>query len=170
MQDEQPKIVPPRNNLKTEPVFVKASISDQAGARPGYVRQWVPSKNELHPQYYKKYLQRQHIGDANIGYCEVDAWTVVPRKDAKPGRKGDDDTSGIETAQTHGDLILIETTEENAHRYRVADKLRVESRARAMRAGEKETITAADGAGRASFKARAGVGTLADDARAVLEQ
>lgn len=167
MQDEQPKVVPHRNNLKGEPLFVKATIADQ-NARPGYVRQWL-STNKQHPQYYKKYIVSQTVGDVAIGYCQAEPWTIVDRKDAKPGRKKDDDTSGVESAQTHGDLILVETTEENAAIFRKADKLRTQSRERALATGERETITAQDGAGRAHYQARVGVGT-ADDARAILEQ
>ena len=122
MSDE-PRVVPPRNDLKKQPIFVKASIADQAGAKPGHVRQWA-SKDPLHPQYYGRYLDHRQVGDADIGYCQAEPWTVVQRKDAKQGRKRDDDTSGIETAQTHGDLVLIETTEENAAIDREYDRLK----------------------------------------------
>jgi len=173
MSDETPKVVPPRNDFRKEPVFVKATIADQAGARPGYVRQWVNAKDPQHPQYFEKYTREQFVGDANIGYCKAEPWRIVPKGEAKPGRKRDDDTVGIESALTHGDLVCIETTEENAAAFLKYKELRSEARARALGAGDSE-VTTADNGGRASYRARVGKGLADADpreaAREVLNQ
>lgn len=163
------KVVPARANFKKQPVFVKATIADQAGVRPGYTRQWVHAKDPRHPQYFEKYMRDRYVGDQHIGYCKEEAWTVVQRKDAKPGRKRDDDTYGIETALTHGDLVCIETPDENAAVSQAYDKARRQNRAVDMALGDAGTFTA-DNAGRATFKARAGHGTLSQDPSEILKQ
>jgi hypothetical protein len=150
------KTVPPRNDFRAEPVFVKGSIVDQAGFKPGYHRQWFNARDVNSRGHYERYLKPQYIGDPHIGYCKAEAWSVVPRDEAKPGRKRDDDTSGIETALTHGDMVCLETTLENYAIWQKADELRSDARDRAMRAGEVETTTADDGNGRATFAARLG--------------
>jgi len=173
MSEETPKTVPARNNFKKEPVFVKATIADQAGSRPGYVRMWVNGKDPQHPNHVDKYTTERFVGDESIGYCKAEPWTVVQRGAAKQGRKRDDDSAGIDTAQTHGDLVLIETTEENAAVFSKYKDLRADQRAKALGAGDSET-TRADNGGRASYRARVGKGMADADpretAREVLNQ
>lgn len=163
------KIVPPRSNFKKEPVFVKATIADQAGARPGHVRQWVNRTDPQHPNHVDKYLSEQFVGDDAVGRCKSDPWTVVARSASRYGRKRDDDTAGIDTSMTHGDLVLIETSEENAAIFAKYKELRTNNRARALGAGDSD-VTAADNGGKASYRARVGKGTVADDPRDVLNQ
>lgn len=177
MPEEQPQTVPARNNFKKEPIFVKATIADQMGSRPGYRRMWVPGGKDQearrHPQHVEKYLSERWVGDADIGICKADAWTVVERKSAKPGRKRDDDTAGIDTAQTHGDLVLIETPEENAAIFDKYKEMRADRRANGLRDGEREVKTA-DNGGQVRFEARLGQGAAGDDphsaVRSVLSQ
>jgi hypothetical protein len=164
---EDIKTVPARKDFKAEPVFTRASIADQAGGRPGYRRQWFHKSDVNHRNYFEKYTRDQHVGDSDVGYCKADAWTVVPSDMAKPGRKRDDDGKGIETALTHGDLICLETPEENARVWDKYKELKTASKERALRSGEKSTQVA-DGGGRAAFHARLGQGTVGEDPRNVL--
>lgn len=168
-ETETPKVVPERNDFKKEPVFVKANISDQAGARPGYVRRWFHKDDPKHRSYFEKFTREQLVGDSEIGYCKAEAWTVVEAKHAKPGRKRDDDGRGVETALTHGDLICLETTEENFRIFEKYEELKSDARERALRAGESETTTA-DNGGAARYQARLAKGDQSLDARAVLNQ
>ena len=174
---EDVKTVPPINKFKKEPVFLKGSIADQHGARPGYRRQWVkfgedPTSRQ-HPSHVEKYLRENLVGDADIGFCKAEPWTVVPRSTAKPGRKRDDDTVGIDTALTHGDLICIETPEENAAIWDKYKELKADRRANGLREGERDVSTA-DNGGRATVTARLGQSANGDDplaaVRSVLNQ
>jgi len=148
MPDQIP-VVPERNDFKAEPVFVKGSIADQAGHRPGYRRQWFHATNADHPLHYKRRLASSYVGNPMIGHCKAEGWTVVPAEDAKPGRKRDDDgkLGGLDTALTHGDLACMETPESNARTWDKAIELNDAEYARRMRGGDSESIT--DGNGRA---------------------
>lgn len=167
---DQPKVVPPRNDFKAEPVFVKATIADQSGARPGYRRQWVEFRNEDHPNHVSKYLDERYVGDADIGHCKAEPWTVVQRKDAKrdhdgrTGRKRDDDTHGIDTGLKHGTMVCIETTEENARIFDKYKELKADRIGRQLGQGESDTKRA-DNGGQARFQARMGTGAAGDDPR-----
>lgn len=168
MADVEVPTVARRKNLKAQPVFVKASIADQAGHKPGYRRQWVNRTDMRHPQHVDRYMREEFVGDGEIGYCKAEPWTVVERASAKPGRQRDDDTKGVDTSQTHGDLVLIETSDENAAIYDAYDKLRRQARARALSMGDNEQI--GSGSAKAHYRARVTKGTVADDARSILEQ
>lgn len=164
---EEVKTVPPLNQLKKQPVFLKGSIADQAGARPGYRRQWVKGGEDpasrQHPNHVEKYLRNEiFVGDGDIGYCKAEGWTVVPRSTAKPGRKRDDDTAGVDTGLTHGDLVCIETPEENAEIWDAYRKMRADRRANALRDGE-VGVSRADNGGSATVTARLGQGNAGDD-------
>jgi hypothetical protein len=52
------KVVAPRNDLKKQPIFVKATIADQ-NQRPGYKRQWMHASNGKHPNFWQKYAKRK---------------------------------------------------------------------------------------------------------------
>jgi len=153
------KVVPPRNDFKKAPVFVKATINDQAGARPGFRRQWFDRKDPLSPLYYENYLDRHRVTAPGGLHAVAEGWTVVERKDAKPGRKRDDDTAGVETAQTHGDLVLMETTEENFAIYEERDRLRDQDMARKLGKGDDEAIRGEDGRVHSQYRARVSTGT-----------
>lgn len=174
MADEVPT-VPPINTFKKEPVFVKGSVSDQAGARKGYRRQWVKFGEDVesrrHPSHVDKYIRGGEIwvGDADIGFCKAEPWTIVERRTAKPGgRKRDDDTAGIDTALTNGDLICIETPEDNARIWDKHKELRADRRASGLRSGERD-VTRADNGGAGVVTARLGQGEAGADPRAAIQ-
>lgn len=167
---EQPLAVPPRNDFKKQPVFVKGSIVDQAGHRPGYVRQWFHKDDPKNRGYYGRYIQPQYVGNQEVGICLAQPWTVVPRHDAKPGRARDDEGKGIETALTHGDLICLETTEENAAIYKEYDRLREESQDRKLRFGDDEAIRDESGRAVARYRARVGDGLQYSDEKKLLSE
>lgn len=153
-------VVPPRNDLGTEPVFVQASIKDQ-NHRPGWIRKWFHKDDPKHPSYYGRHVVARRIGNDEIGYCEVQPWLIVRRDAAAPGRKRDDDNSGLESAQTHGDLILLETTTENYAAYIKEEKLKDEARKVRLGQGDSEVVSGGNG-GRATYRAR--VGSAAESA------
>ncbi len=168
---EQPLVAPPRNDFKKQPVFVKGSIVDQAGHRPGYVRQWFSKDDAKNRGYYGRYMQPHYVGNPDIGICRAEPWSIVPRADAKPGRHRDDDTArGIETALTHGDLICLETTEENMAIYREADRLREESQDRKLKFGDNEAIRDESGRAVARYRARVGDGNQFEDHKQLLNE
>lgn len=169
-EEKQPKVVPARNDFKKQPVFVKATIADQSNARPGYVRQWMHAKDALNKSYYGRYLQAQRLGDPEVGYCTAEPWTVVSRDGAKSGRQRDDDTKGIESAQTHGDLVLMETTEENFAVYQEYDRLRDKAMAKRLSAGDDEAIRDDSGRAVARYRARIGDGSAYDDHNKLLNE
>jgi hypothetical protein len=164
------KLIPPRTDFKAAPVFVKATIADQAGHRPGYVRQWFHAKDALNRGYYEKYTQEQFIGDKEVGYCKAAAWTPVPRSDAKAGRPREDDGKGIETALTHGDLVCLETTDENFRVYQEYDRLRDVAQARKLSGGDDEAIRDESGRPVARYRARVGDGSLFEDHKQLLNE
>lgn len=150
---EQPPAVAPRADFKPAPVFIKASIADQAGHKPGYVRHWFHKDDAQDPRYYAKYNRTHYVGDQEVGFCQAAPWSIVPRDEAKPGRPRDDEGKGIETALTHGDLICLETPEENYAIYREYDRLR--DLAQAKKLGNDKAVLArgADGAPTAAYRA-----------------
>lgn len=149
---------PPRSDFKKQPIFVKASVADQAGYRPGYVRQWFHAKDPQNRLYWGRYAQPQFIGDGEVGRCKAEAWTPVNRADAKPGRKRDDDTAGIETALTHGDLVCMETTEENFAVFKEYERLRDVAQERKLKRGDNE-VYREGGKEIGSYRARVGDGS-----------
>lgn len=167
---EAQKAVPPRADFKRQPVFVKANIADQAGARPGYVRQWFHAKDPQNRSYWERYAKPQYIGDKEVGYCQAQAWSVVHRDDAKAGRSRDDDTKGIEGALTHGDLVCMETTEENFAVYQEYDRLRDKAQARKLSVGDDEAIRDESGRAVARYRARVGDGSQFDDHKQLLNE
>lgn len=166
----EPQALPPRNDFKKQPVFVKGTIVDQAGHRPGYVRQWFHKDDPKNRGYFGRYTQPQFIGNADIGFCRAEAWTPVARADAKPGRARDDDGKGIETALTHGDLVCMETTEENAAVYKEADRLREEAQDRKLRFGDDEAIRDESGRPVARYRARVADGNQFEDHKKLLHE
>ena len=149
--------VAPRNDLRTEPVFVKATIADQAGARPGYRRQWFAKDDPRHPGHFQKYLDTRLVGDESIGYAKLEGgWNVVNVADAKPGRPRDDQGKPVETALTHGDLICLEISEADYQVYQAYDRLRDLERQKHLRQGDSEKAYA-DNGGVATYRARTGV-------------
>jgi len=152
------KVVPPRNDFKKQPVFVKATIQDQSGARPGYKRQWFDRKDPQSPLYFENYREQHRVTAPGGLHAIADGWTIVERKNAKPGRQRDDDTKGTETAQTHGDLVLMETTDENFAIYEERDRLRDKDMARKLGKGDDEALRGEDGQQHAHYRARVSTG------------
>jgi|GEM_PF-4586799 len=151
-REEKGKVVPPRNNFKPKPVLKKATITDQEGAKPGYVRKWFVKDNPKHPSYYERKLERYAVGDPVVGRYWVEPWTVVRRDEAKPGDKRDDDTSGLDSALTHGDLVCLETTVENYAVIEEVERMQDEQKAKRIRRGDSEQVSGA------SYKSRVGRG------------
>jgi len=147
----------PRADFKKQPVFVKATIADQAGHRPGYRRQWFHAKDPQSNRYFGRFLQEQFVGDREVGHCKAAPWTVVSNAGAKPGRKRDDDTVGIDTALTHGDLVCLETPEDNAAIWDEYNRLRDGAQAKRLQRGDSEAFKGADGRWEGSY--RAGIST-----------
>lgn len=135
---------------------MRASIADQAGHRPGYVRQWFHAKDPQNRAYFERYRRPQQVGNSDIGYCMAAPWTVVHKDDAKPGRKRDDDTVGIESALTHGDLVCMETPEENFRIYQEEERLKDVAQARRLGKGDDEVIRDESGKAVARYRARVG--------------
>lgn len=155
MSKDAPPVVAPRNDPKPQPVFVKATIADQAGYRKGYVRQWF-STDKDDPRYWGKYTKAHHVGDPGTGYAKAEAWTHVDEADAAPGRKRDDDGKGIDGKLTHGDLVCLETPEDNYAVYREWDRLKDEREAKRLKNDrkDKETVRGEDGRPVAGFGGR----------------
>lgn len=129
-------VVPARNDLEPRDPFVKSTIADQAGHRPGYIRKWF-AVDPKHPSYFRNKLRPYHVGNPDIGYATVQPWSVVESVDAKPGRKREDDTSGIETALVHGDLVCLETPIENQALELEAERRTEKLRNERLHAGER---------------------------------
>ena len=165
---DSPKVVPPRNDQRPEPVFVKATIVDQQ-TKPGFVRKWFAARDERHPSYYRNYLKASQIGDPEVGYCQAGPWRIVPQDEAEQGRKRDDDGKSLDTGTTHGDLVLMETTEDNYRVHQKYEQLRERLKSQKLRQGDFE-VHSGEAGGRATYKARVGVGTAYSDHRELLNQ
>ena len=155
--------VPPRADFAPASLFKKATIADQSGAKPGFVRQWFHAKDPQSKGYYERYLQRRRLGNTEIGYAWAEPWSVVARADAKPGGKQrDDETKGLDTGLVHGDLICLETTEENFKLYQEEDRLRDEMQAKKLGNGDDEVMRDESGRPVARYRARVSDGTVTD--------
>lgn len=106
----------------------RRSVCGSENKIPGFVHQWV-SVDPRHPNYIERYLDADEIGDQLTGYCRVEPWEIRLNKRrmnaaGKP-KRGDSDAPDIRDDQGHpmsaghrnGNLILIQTTEENYARY-----------------------------------------------------
>lgn len=170
MAEKEPK-GSPRADFKAAPVFKKATIANQEGHKPGYVRQWFHKDDPKSRGFYGRYLQRQQLGNPEVGYAWAEAWTPVRLEDAKPGEKRDDDTKkGIETALTHGDLVCLETTVENFAVYQEFDRLRDVSQAKKLANGDDEAIRDDSGRAVARYRARVSSGAELEDHKQLLNQ
>jgi hypothetical protein len=147
-------VVPPRNNFRKQPVFVKASIADVEGREAGFKYKWVEERDVNHPQHVSRFLKPQHVGDSSIGYAQADAWEVCSSKASEgKGRIRDDQGKPVDTAVRNGSLILVRTTEENHAVYDEYERLRELAHARRLRQGDSAAL-AGDNGGAATYKAR----------------
>lgn len=170
--EEPPKVVPPRNDFKNGPVFVRGTIADQAGARPGYRRQWFVAGDDessrRHPLHVSRRLRETYVGarleDGTMGHCRAEAWTHVHFADAKPGRTGDatGKQGGVTTELRNGDLVCLETPEENAAIWDKALQLNNDHYARRLGMPDSETITDANGKPVAGVRSRIARGDVSN--------
>lgn len=132
MANKELPVVPPRNDPNPLEPYAKSQALQISNARPGFVQQWVKA-DEVH-----KYTRRQEIGDPSTGYLMVEPWQVVDRTSGyEQGRKRDDASEGVDTVITNGELILIETTEENHKKFAIIEAKRDEQIDKRLAQGEK---------------------------------
>jgi hypothetical protein len=160
MKLEEPKIVPPRNDLKKVEVYAVSKALEISGKDPGCEYEYK-STDPNHPGYYGNYDHQHEIGDSSVGFATVEAWEPVSRKEVTQGRPRDDQGKPIDTAIRHGSLVLMKTTKENHAAYAEIDRLRDIQKSKYLRAGDKEQING-DNGGAATYTARAGVGFRGD--------
>tara|TARA_R110000868_G_scaffold184783_1_gene426431 strand:+ start:607 stop:1119 length:513 start_codon:yes stop_codon:yes gene_type:complete len=145
--------VAPRNSFKKQPVFVKATTVSE-GEEPGYKYQWVEERDINHPQHVSKYMRRQRIGSADVGFAEVEGWEVVHIKPEElKGRPRDDQGKPVDTVMRHGSLVKIRTSADNFAVYEEFERLKDELRAKRLRQGDFEAL-AGDNGGSATYRAR----------------
>ncbi len=142
-------------------MFVKADIADQAGKRPGYTRKWMycgaaDHTAANHPSFYANFLKARHLGDQEIGYCKQEPWSVV-QAGGSDGRPRDDQGKPTDGALRHGDLICMETPDENYAVEVEADRLKDLARAKRLRQGDSERQSWGNG-GVSTYTARVGTG------------
>lgn len=115
MPDATP-VVPDRNDAPTTDVYSRSRAEQISGKNPGFEYQYF-STQPNHPQYFGKKLQRHEIGDERIGYQLVEPWERVEAGTVTQGVKRADDTKGVDTTITHGDMILCRTPKANHAKY-----------------------------------------------------
>lgn len=108
-------------------IYSRSRANEIQGKNPGFRYEYASVLPD-HPQYVGNKLKRHEIGDASVGYCMCDPWEVVPEADVAQGKKRADDTKGIDTAVTHGNLVLIRTTADNHARYEEIKRRKAEQK------------------------------------------
>lgn len=113
----QVKTAPPRNDLEQRPLD-GASTGHKIGAPPGMHREYA-HPDPKHPSYIGNFLKPKTFENGVtrqpytvVSAPEEDPWLAMIRQRDDQGKHG-----GVDTKVYNGDLILVETTKENARLY-----------------------------------------------------
>ena len=101
-------VVPGRNDVPEGiDLYSRSRAGELSGQNPEFAYQYV-SKDPKHPMYVGRYLNKRELGNAVAGYMVAPAWEVARHGDGvQQGAKRADDTKGVDSTITHGDMILI---------------------------------------------------------------
>ena len=100
-------VVPGRNDVPEGiDLYSRSRAGELSGQNPEFAYQYV-SKDPKHPMYVGRYLKPRELGNAVAGYMVAPAWEVAKHGDVQQGQKRADDTKGVDSTVTHGDMILI---------------------------------------------------------------
>jgi hypothetical protein len=132
MAKTEPPTVAPRNDPNPLAPYAQSQALRLTNTRPGFVQQWV-RRDEV-----EKYGRRKEIGNPAVGYLMIEPWTVVDTTSGyEQGRPRDDASAGVDTVMTNGEMILMETTEENHKKYAVIESLNDDMIDKRLSHGEK---------------------------------
>lgn len=139
MAKEEPKAVPPRNDLKKVEVYGRSRAFELAGRDPDGHYEYK-SLDPANPSYYGKFQHRHEVGDAQSGFAIAEPWEFVSSKDGvTTGRPRDDQGKPVDTAMRNGDLVLMRTSKDNAAVYEEIDRLKALAQTKQLAADEVRT-------------------------------
>lgn len=132
--------VPSRNDAPSGlDLHARSMAHELAGRDPGFVYEYK-SSDPLHPHFFGNYLRRRELGNQVSGYVFVEPWELVSQGEVEQGRKRADDTKGVDTKVTHGSLVLMRTTAENARRSHLITDRMVDIQGSALAANERQQM------------------------------
>ena len=138
MAKEEPKQVPPRNDLKKVEVYGRSRAFELAGRDPDGHYEYK-STDPANPSYHGKFQHKHEVGDAQSGYAIADAWEFASTKEISTGRPRDDQGKPIDTAIRNGDLVLMRTSKDNAEVYAEIDRRKAAAQTKQIAADEVRT-------------------------------
>ena len=135
MAKTEPPVVAPRNDPNPLEPYAQSQALRLTNTRPGFVQQWIRQEQVA------EYTRRREIGNPAVGYLMIEPWTVVDTTSGyQQGRARDDASAGVDTVMTNGEMILVETTEENHKKYAVIESLNDDMIDKRLSKGEQKNL------------------------------
>jgi hypothetical protein len=124
-QADEPKKVPPRNDLRKSPLYKGSRAAELAGRDPDFVYEYK-TLDENHPQCLDKSgaLSEHEYGKDVSGFVQVKPWEVVNRQNdsrVKQAEPREDQGKPIDTRVRRGNQVLCRLPREEHEKYAVAD-------------------------------------------------
>ena len=135
--------VAPRNDPKALEPYAKSRATQISGQRKGFHQEW------FRPEQVEQKLNPHEIGNSHTGFLMVEGWTVVPVDKIQLERGMASAGTPVDTVVTNGELVLLETPDENYAKYGVIEKLNDSLIDKRLSGGERVNL-----GGKTTFKTR----------------
>jgi hypothetical protein len=134
---QEPKKVPPRNNLAQATLRKQSRSNELSGRDPDFHYEYFyAGENPAHPGHVSRKLQEHEHGTSMGGYVDVAPWQVVhSQTDRKVGQADPREDQGkpIDTTVRRGHQVLCRIHKDEYAKYGLADHADTEARSKAYK-------------------------------------